>query len=316
MTPAPSYEEVLERRSELQVGFHSPLEPRHISPSELFDDNKPWSSNEVTFPGANQIESFENSSNQKLSLETSTNQKSLLQQSNKEGEGGYSDESFASSGTISNTSSVSLPQVSFTASSSPLKMDDTIRNASARSLKSDPRRSAQSTEQRRSNTSVKPSPQGSSHRGSAISHNESPSHQRKSGRSSKSISRNSQRRSPSISSASTVHNSNREESVNTIADSSENSHVSSGKSRNSEHSNNRDDLNNSSVSSYDGEDRVSPDFPKQSSHSPIKSNKFQKRNKQQHQHNILNVTIPTAALLGSVQTTSSFPDSNSELSYR
>ena len=310
----------MERRSELQVGFHSPVEPRHISPSELFDDNKPWSSNEVTFPGANQIESFENSTNQKLTLDTLTNQKSSLQQLNKEGEGGYSDESFASSGTISDTSSVSLPQVSFTASSSPLKMDDTIQNTSARSFKSDPRRSAQSTEQRRSSTSVKPSPQGSSHRGSVISHSESPSYQRKSGRTSKSMSRNSQRSSPSISSASTVHNSNtKEESVKTNTDSSANSHASSGKSRNSEHSNNRDNrdnLNNSSVYSYDGEDRVSPDFPKKSSHSPIKSNKFQKRNKEQHQHNILNVTIPTAALLGSVQTTSSFPDSNSESSYR
>lgn len=158
--------------------------------------------------------------------------------------------------------------------------------------------------------SVKPSPQGS-HRGSVISYEISPS-QNMSGRSSKSLSRNSQRRSPFISSASSSQNSNnKEESMNT--DSSMNSLASSRKlnfRKKSGNSNNRDDIN-SSLSSYD-RDRVSP---KQSSHSPIKSNKFQKRTvrDQQHQQNILNVTIPTAALLGSVQTTSSFPDSNSEL---
>ena len=283
---------MLERQSESQVGFHSPVEPRHISPSELFDDNRPWSSNQsfhLNPSPANQIESFENSANQKPSL-----------QSNKCG-AGYSDESFASSGTISGTSSVSLPQVSFTASSSPLKMDDTIRNSSARSLKSDPRRSVQSTEQRRSSTTLKLSSK-TSYRENALSYES----QKRSDRSSNSSSKNSQRKSPFIAS-STFQNSNKEEGEIINSDSSIGSRASEkSNSGNSIHLNR--DLENS-VSSYD---RGSPDYPKQSSQSPMKS-KFQKR-VVPNQQNVLNVTIPTAGLLGtSVQTTVSFPDSNSEL---
>ncbi|XP_066917040.1 microtubule-associated protein 10-like [Clytia hemisphaerica] len=127
-----------------QVGFHSPFEPRPISPSDLFDDNKTWSTTSVT----NQNTILENTANQDSSFtsrdEKTTNRKPSFNN-------GYSDESFASEGTISGTSSVSLPLVSnYTDSASPMKIDDTIKQSSAKSFSPDPRRSVQSMTSRQS----------------------------------------------------------------------------------------------------------------------------------------------------------------------
>ena len=287
----------LPKRSESKVGFHSPVEPRHISPSELFDDNKPWSSASST----NQMTAFRNSANQMTPFESPANQRSSLRSN--EGEG-YSDESFASSGTISGTSSISLPQVSFTASSSPLKINDTMRNSSARSLKSDVRRSALSTTQRGNNDTKLSSPHADSFRESALSF-ESP---RRSTTHLSKISHGNKRDSVSAMTSSSSHRSvQKDTKKDDIHDGQTAQSDASSSVKIAKHSQHRQQQNSihSSVSdlrsSASSLDRGSPDFPKQSSHSPIKS-KYQKRG----DNNVLNVTIPTAALLG---TTSSFPDS-------
>jgi len=161
-------------QKESQVGFYSPSEPRHISISDLFDDNKTWSSQD----SANQNNPSSRSSNRNPSVQHSTNRKSSL-----ESHAGCSDESFVSDSTMQGTSSVSLPPVShLTGASSPMKLDGSLRNSPVRSFQTTPRRSSNSNK---------------SNSGSSKSF-KSPPNSTVSARSSVSYSRISQRASPDL----------------------------------------------------------------------------------------------------------------------